>query len=84
MPLFYYECKDCHKTSEILVKSAEEKVTCPNCGSKKMEKMLSHFAPHGTSHRKRKFVGCVEDSSYRCDPTKSGGCGCSWCNNFAN
>ncbi|MCX8064021.1 MAG: zinc ribbon domain-containing protein [Candidatus Hydrogenedentes bacterium] len=84
MPLFYYECKDCKQVSEILVKSAEEKVACPNCSSEKMEKLLSHFAPPGTSNKKRKFVGCIEDPGSPCNPVKSGGCGCSWCNNFAN
>jgi len=82
MPLFYYECKECKKTTEILVKSTNEKVTCPNCGSKKMEKMLSHFAPHGTSHRKRKFVGTIDDTCTSCESNTSSGCGCSWCRTF--
>ncbi len=44
MPLFAYRCGDCEKTSELLVR-AEEKPVCPACGSRRMEKQLSHFAP---------------------------------------
>lgn len=78
MPLFGYECKNCNKTFELLVKNADEEVTCPQCGSKKMERMLSHFAPLGTS-RKRVNVGCVEDPSYKCALKNPDG-GCSCCN----
>lgn len=76
MPLFEYHCKKCNTIREILVKTADEQVVCPNCGSKNMEKMMSHFSPLGTS-RKRVNVGCVEDPSYRCEPGSSGSCcGC--------
>ena len=44
MPLFAFVCRDCEKASEILVR-ADESPVCPQCGSKHMEKQLSHFAP---------------------------------------
>ncbi len=78
MPLFEYVCKSCNKSFELLVKNADEKVTCPECGSKKVERMLSHFTPLGYSAKKRVNVGCVEDPSYKCALKDSGGCcGCN-------
>jgi putative FmdB family regulatory protein len=44
MPLFAFVCRDCEKTSEILIRS-EETPVCPQCGSRHMEKQMSHFAP---------------------------------------
>ena len=44
MPLFAYLCKDCEEPSEILVRGSEKPV-CPHCGSKRIEKQMSHFAP---------------------------------------
>lgn len=76
MPLFEYECKTCKNTFELLVKNADESVSCPECGSKKVERMLSHFATMDSS-KKRINMGCVEDPSYKCSMKDSGGCcGC--------
>jgi putative FmdB family regulatory protein len=46
MPLYDYQCKDCEKTFELLVKSSTVP-TCPNCGSQNLEKQLSLTAPQG-------------------------------------
>lgn len=32
MPILQYKCKACGKKFEELVRSHEEKVTCPDCG----------------------------------------------------
>jgi len=50
MPLFEFLCADCEKTSELLVRSSDwsyEK--CPDCGSDRLEKQLSAFAPMGSA-----------------------------------
>lgn len=44
MPLFSFVCQKCGETSEILVRS-NDKPVCPQCGSSRMEKQLSAFAP---------------------------------------
>jgi putative FmdB family regulatory protein len=46
MPIYEYTCKSCEKAFEELVRSAEagDKVICPECGSKKVEKRMSVFA----------------------------------------
>ena len=41
MPLYEYECKDCTKQVEILVANLNAKPVCPECGSKKLSKLLS-------------------------------------------
>ena len=43
MPIYEYECEDCGKKVEILHKrfGQEESITCPDCGSNKMRKLVS-------------------------------------------
>jgi len=48
MPLFEYVCAKCHERSEILVRSHEVPV-CPHCGSDRLMKQASAFAPVGAS-----------------------------------
>ncbi len=43
MPLYEYKCKKCEKISEILQRG-NEKVMCPECGGKSLEKQFSVFA----------------------------------------
>ena len=47
MPIYEFNCKDCSADSEILVRSSnwEKEVKCPECGSVRLEKKLSVFAP---------------------------------------
>lgn len=45
MPIYEFHCGGCEKDSEILVSSSDwSKTTCPHCGSKKLEKLLSVFS----------------------------------------
>jgi putative FmdB family regulatory protein len=41
MPLYEYECKSCGQTIEALVRTDEEPVACPECGSQGIEKLFS-------------------------------------------
>ncbi|EMI47426.1 FmdB family zinc ribbon protein [Rhodopirellula sp. SWK7] len=41
MPLYEYECDHCHETKEILVRNPDEKAACPDCGSEKIQRLLS-------------------------------------------
>ena len=47
MPIYEFNCIDCSADSEVLVRSSNwEKVAkCPECGSVRLEKKLSVFAP---------------------------------------
>lgn len=47
MPIYEYECKQCRKSFEKLVKRMEDndvKVPCPECGSRQTGRKLSAFA----------------------------------------
>ena len=46
MPIFEYRCKKCDGITEVLVRtpSDEDRVKCDDCGSAKVEKMLSAAA----------------------------------------
>lgn len=50
MPLFEFKCSECNKSFEELVRSANkiEEVTCPTCGSQKVNKKISIFASKTT------------------------------------
>lgn len=43
MPLFEYECRQCHHRFETLVR-ADTRAECPSCHSGDLERMLSVFA----------------------------------------
>jgi len=44
MPLFDFKCRGCGSTSELLLLDGDtDKVRCPECGSARMEKLLSAF-----------------------------------------
>lgn len=43
MPLYEYECQDCHQRFELLVR-ASTTLECPTCHSTTLEKQLSVFA----------------------------------------
>jgi len=50
MPIYEFNCKECGKDSELLVRSSKWKgEKCPECGSMRLEKKLSTFAPGGHS-----------------------------------
>jgi len=50
MPLFEFECHQCHTDFEELVRNSEaaQAVTCPKCGGRKVKKKLSTFAARVT------------------------------------
>lgn len=39
MPLIDYKCEKCNKEFFELVKNSEDKVTCPHCGSEKINRV---------------------------------------------
>lgn len=43
MPIFEYECKECHGSFELLIRS-DTKVACPACASERVARKLSLFA----------------------------------------
>jgi putative FmdB family regulatory protein len=46
MPIYEFHCESCERDSEILVRSTDWKNSkCPHCGSSKLHKKFSTFAP---------------------------------------
>ncbi len=45
MPIYEYECKECKRRFEHLLKSARDlPEACPHCGKKSFEKVFSGFS----------------------------------------
>lgn len=44
MPIYDYQCLNCNKTFELLVRSTTV-LACPECGSVQLEKLVSMPAP---------------------------------------
>ncbi|MFM9068555.1 MAG: FmdB family zinc ribbon protein [Planctomycetota bacterium] len=71
MPIFEFECRQCHGECEVLVRN-EEAPECPHCGSHELQKMLSVPAAH------MRAGGGAELPV--CNPApRAGGCGAPWC-----
>jgi putative FmdB family regulatory protein len=70
MPLFQYECKNCHAEAEVLVRG-KEKPACPACGSKKLHKLLSTVRPMSASSTSAAAESCGMTNCCR----MQGGCG---------
>ncbi len=49
MPIFEYQCRKCGARFEKVVSSAEAATNCKECGSARVEKLLSVFAVFGSS-----------------------------------
>ncbi|NLJ60752.1 MAG: zinc ribbon domain-containing protein [Firmicutes bacterium] len=73
MPIFEFKCRECGTKFEELLRSCDDSnVTCPNCKSNEVKRLISTFAYSGGSGFKTGVAG-------------SGGCGtcsggsCSTC-----
>jgi len=71
MPLFAYRCVACDTRTEMLVRG-DESVTCPECGSSRMERQLSRFAPMSGASPEPACSGCA--LSQGCGCPAQGGC----------
>jgi len=49
MPIFEYNCRHCDHHFETIVLSSHEKVSCPKCASKAVQKQLSVFSSLGSA-----------------------------------
>ncbi len=61
MPIFEYRCKKCNEIFEVLVRK-DEKIVCPSCKSKRLEKLISTFnaSAEKTSRRRNRSGSCAE------------------------
>jgi putative FmdB family regulatory protein len=48
MPLYEYRCGKCDEKFEVLVRSSRQKIACPKCRGRKIEKLFSVFGIGGS------------------------------------
>jgi len=65
MPIYEYKCSKCSAVFEALVRG-NEKPVCPECGSKRLKKLVSVFGV-GTARKPRaKSCACVSGAHHGC------------------
>jgi putative FmdB family regulatory protein len=66
MPIYEYECSDCHRRTSVLTTRISERVRaqCKHCGGKKMRKLMSRFAMPKSEEQRMDALA---------DPSKLGG-----------
>jgi putative FmdB family regulatory protein len=52
MPIYEYECSDCGHQFEALILPKTRGTACPECKSKKLERLMSSFAVDSAGTRK--------------------------------
>ncbi len=52
MPIYEYRCKKCGSEFELYLKSSKQVPTCPDCGSKSLEKKMSGFVARSAEAHK--------------------------------
>ncbi|MFO8085181.1 MAG: FmdB family zinc ribbon protein [Desulfobacterales bacterium] len=73
MPLYDFECEDCKKISEFLLTGNNDNVTCQNCGSKNLKKLLSaHSSLSGPA--KSGFPSANDTACCGSHPGQAAGC----------
>jgi putative FmdB family regulatory protein len=73
MPIYEFQCEQCGRDSEVLVRSSDWKNSeCPHCGSKKMSKKFSTFAAAASGGTSASGSGRGNGGGHSC----GGGCGC--------
>ena len=65
MPIYEFDCQECAKPFEELLRSANyiDEVTCPSCGSGQVKKKMSMFASKGTGDSSSFSLGASSASS---------------------
>ena len=75
MPLREYHCAECGHEFEVLEGPSSRTEACEACGSRKVERLLSVFAAHGSSS------GDNPCADFKCSPD---GCAAGTCPALAN
>lgn len=81
VPIYEYDCKKCERPFETLVLSPSEVISCPGCGSPRVEKRFSVFGVGASSSKASEFGGgsCGMPEPGACPPT---GCSMPNCSAF--
>lgn len=71
MPLFGFLCEDCNTEHELLVRG-DAKPACPDCGSERLTKHLSAFAPMKGASKAETNFACGSPACCRLDGRSCG------------
>ncbi|MFO7899363.1 MAG: zinc ribbon domain-containing protein [Planctomycetota bacterium] len=66
MPIYEFNCKDCGRDCEVLVRGSSTEPTCPDCGSDRLEKKLSLFAAKTEKGTGPSCSSCTSSSCSAC------------------
>ena len=73
MPLFDYECQDCGRVSEVLVRSNDAvDVRCPECNSTNLQKLISASVLIGSSPSQAGRTCCGRAERCEAPPCSTG------------
>lgn len=75
MPIYEFMCPQCNHEFEDLVRNAKEKVHCPECGHKKVERLLSRVA-FVVGGKFTASAGSSECGTCSSSPSSCSGCSC--------
>ena len=67
MPIFEYSCNKCESEFELLVRSVD-KPECPDCGSPKLDKLMSSSAGRVKNGSLPIANGCPPSDAPPCNP----------------
>lgn len=59
MPLYEYVCQQCGQQFEELVRTLDQPIVCPKCGSPQVEKQLSKVAAHSAEAGRAESPGSL-------------------------
>jgi len=66
MPIFEYMCKECGNNFEVLVKSGDDNISCPQCKGGEVSKLFSTFAYRTAGSGPSSGPGCSTCSAKNC------------------
>ena len=73
MPLYDYECQDCGRVTEVLVRSRDsEDVSCPDCNSTNLKKLVSASVLIGNSTSEPGTTCCGRAERCEAPPCSTG------------
>ncbi len=81
MPIYEFECNECHKTFEKLCSMKEDlsQVPCEYCKAKNVKKKMSSFATGNAGRNSLNINGGGCDCGHEHSHSHGGGCSCGSC-----
>ncbi len=73
MPLYDFQCKDCGRSTELLMVNSSDQPECSHCGSRNMKKLMAaHSSMSGPA--KNRMPGLKDTACCGSKPGQASGC----------